>query len=386
MTEFKSEESFWHHVGIPVGPREGQTIASVNLGPQSAPPESPHTLTDFARDWQELQAAWCLGGRLEVPADDAWEALRVLERLWLDHLTGTLGKSVRSPFILSWLVREGQTLRRCEKLENFAQVLHRVRNGDRGAMSELYLAAKLVDLGYEPRLEPYVHDRRPDVIVSEGGAEIIAEVVSPQFSEYGRQLNDRLSLLAHTLKSRCLGSSIEVFLLEDPVDEISQLVIEEVVQRWSGNRLGVMHLDGVASARIEPFTRQVTAFEPVHVDSHVKLGVVAFDLGPQLNTRVNVVIPFNDTRAGRLVDQERHHFRKGTLNLLVIDVSGIPNGLRKWGKLVSKRLQPSLNRTFGGVLLFQNEPSPVNVLWRSTLISNPHAYAPLPTIFLSKLS
>jgi len=341
-------------------------------------------LSDFGADWPTFIAAWWPNSPLQLPADDAWTALQVAERLWPEQVEQELNSVVRSSLVLGRLLNLGATLQRCEALHGFESVFERLRGGDSGALSELRFAARLLLLGYSPQLDPAIGDKRLDVAFPVGADTVLTEVISPQFSQYGRALSDQLTNLAETLKATRPHSSIDVFLTFDPNTELTTTLMQ-IATNYDSDRAVVMELENAAYVRITPFTSSATPFAPVVVDSHITLGVVAFEFGPARNTRVTVCIPFSDERAGRLVDAEGHHFPKDSFNLLVMDLSGIPNGLRHWVPLVARRLQPTINRRFGAVCLFQAEANATDPPWQSIIVENLYARQPLPQVLLRQL-
>lgn len=80
---------------------------------------------------------------------------------------------------------------------------------------------------------------------------------------------------------------------------------------------------------------------------------------------------------------ETHHFSADHSNVLVIDITRVPGGMR-WGSLIQRRLQPNQNRRFGAVILVRRwigESNLVEEEWR--VVRNPHAYQPVPEDFLA---
>lgn len=49
---------------------------------------------------------------------------------------------------------------------------------------------------------------------------------------------------------------------------------------------------------------------------------------------------------------KRDQFSEDEINLMVIDLSGVPHGSKRWPALARRRLQPNLNRRFSGIVLF----------------------------------
>ena len=74
---------------------------------------------------------------------------------------------------------------------------------------------------------------------------------------------------------------------------------------------------------------------------------------PESLTSANVQHSMSDARAARLLEAEAKHFSKEEANLVVMDITRMPNGIKAFAPLVQRRFQPGLNRRFGAVALFQ---------------------------------
>lgn len=95
-------------------------------------------------------------------------------------------------------------------------------------------------------------------------------------------------------------------------------------------------------------------------------------------------------RLGRLIDQEVKHFSRETTNLLILDTKNNPLSARDKVQVVTRRLQPNINRRIGGVLLLSEfyTVHGIKLQREWELISNAYAYKPLSNSlkkFLSEL-
>jgi hypothetical protein len=100
---------------------------------------------------------------------------------------------------------------------------------------------------------------------------------------------------------------------------------------------------------------------------------------------LSLKIPFSDERAQQTLNREARQFSKAFSNLMVLDLSLIPGGIGAWESLISRRLQPNLNRRIGAILLTRSTLSLNGLSHEERLIMHPAPYLPLPDCFLSRI-
>ncbi len=65
--------------------------------------------------------------------------------------------------------------------------------------------------------------------------------------------------------------------------------------------------------------------------------------------------------------------------MVVMDVSAaLPFGFEPWVPFISRWFQPRLNRRLGAVVLVQTHNQAPALIRRCAVVTNPHAYKPLP--------
>ncbi len=343
--------------------------------------------TDFGADWNEVVAKWYLGRPPRLAPERGWEALGIVERLCSERLDDALKPGVVVPALVSSVIETGFTLEACEGLVGFDPVLQRVRSTDRAALAELEFASALVRLGYTPVLGPPSLGGELDVVVEVENKNVYAEVICPELSDEMRDAFGTMTPFANELRDGNPGKNIDVYLLVEPDQRLKE-AIADVVRAWNPGGAPIVHeIPGAAFIRCEPFSQNLTAFEPVEQPPEVpNLVVVAFTFGPTNAVRATVKMPLNDERVERLVAAERHHFSRDERNVLVVDVSGVPGGLKGWPTLIRRRLQPTINRRFGGVILFEGLPQGVDFVRRWRVLRNPYAYKPVPDSLLNRVA
>jgi hypothetical protein len=117
------------------------------------------------------------------------------------------------------------------------------------------------------------------------------------------------------------------------------------------------------------------------------IGIVSTNRKSHLPSLAMVRFPIDDQRAARLMAAETHQLSRDEINVLAIDLSNIPGGIRDWKPLIQRRFQPNLNRRFGAVVLFTrvNQLHNANILRGYRVLRNPHAYRRVPDALLGAI-
>jgi hypothetical protein len=170
--------------------------------------------SDLGVDWNDIITGWFCSS-LQIAPEVAWDALGTVERIYPQAIDEAL-KSGPSTFSMVKLVDLGSVLALTEQLTGFASVLSRLQNGERAALSELTVAASFVRLGYQPTLEPEVMGRRPDFSIALDQDVVMFEVVTPEFSDVFRELEQRLTKTANRVKEAFPGACINIVFVADP--------------------------------------------------------------------------------------------------------------------------------------------------------------------------
>lgn len=310
----------------------------------------------------------------------------MVERLWPERLDEELASNRRGlPFVVD-LVDIGLTLRACEHFEGFAEVLSRVKKRQKGARSELRIAAALLQLGYRPVLEPRVKGKRLDTLISDQGNDIYFEVTAPQHSEGVRQALEGMNTLASSLTEQNPGTNIDVYLLSDPVPHAVQALLDYVHSLTSPSSETVHELQGIAFVRYEVYRAEVTAFQPIN--EHVgdaSLVVAGARRQKEQDARASVQLPFTDERAANLMSRELSHFSAEEINVLVVQVSQVIGGMKGRVPLIQRRFQPRIDRRCGAVVLVETLLQGNGMGLESTVLENPHAHRRPPATLLKGL-
>jgi len=363
--------------------------------------------SDFGFSWSEVVANWYLGKSPLIPDDISWEALGALERLWTEYIDKILSKGHKGLAVMAPVIDLGIALKACENLVGFDKVLERMKQGEQAAFSELFFTAELVKIGYVPVLGPLLHGKRLDALVCVQDKQVYIEIITPELSDGMKQAYAGMHDLADRLREQNPGTNIDVYFLAEPTSDGLDTILNFVKEITDSQYNTTLEIPGVAFLRYVPCRLQESPVKQEPSDSHLPIQSSTFEpvsntLGLPILTvigmagrtgkagvisRTNIRIPLTDERAERLMVGEAHHFSHQERNLLAIDVSRIPRGIRCWSALIQRRFQPNRNRRVGAVVLFvghtQTESAIVKRRW--SVLQNPYAYRPLPESLLNAI-
>src|SRR5713101_5021228 len=342
---------------------------------------------DFGNNWTEVVNTWCPGQPLGLPDETAWEALGVLERFWPEYLGDVLSRGIRAYPIMVEVIDIGLDLAACQKLRGFEGIVKRLRSGDEDVLPEVRFAAFLVDLGYDPVLDEEHHGKKPDALIVSEGQEIFIDVISPHLSnemtEAFAAMQKLAGVLLEKLSQRAINLRLDVYCLTSP-NEVLDTVSCFLDHPLQPSLETVHELSGYAlikySSRVNnPDSVFVLMLRPPPP-------VLAVGVANQTNNNVLISYSVADERLKRKMSDKLNQFSPAEINLLVIDITRVPNGFKGWQPLLRRNLPPARNRRYSGVMLYRQ-------LWNGTGRSlrewyfeqHPNPYKKLPPSFIEAL-
>jgi len=99
---------------------------------------------------------------------------------------------------------------------------------------------------------------------------------------------------------------------------------------------------------------------------------------------VTIGVPFADQRAEQVLKREYHQLTSDYPNIVIIDVSGVPKGMKNWPAYIKRRLQPNINRKISAVMLSSSVNSK-KIETKRFWILNPHAHHKLEGSFIDEI-
>jgi|SRR5579859_7728652 len=356
--------------------------------------------SDFGPTWDDFIANWCLGTTPSLSEEETWSALEVFERLWPEYVDEVvqIQKNAKGMSTISPLLEAGRILSVCEGLSGFDQVLQHIKEdrvSGRPTLSELTVASEFLKIGYRPVLEPMLNGKRLDSLIKVDNQPVYVEVISPRRSKDVKQVksdmedlakllskdnpNANIEVLFHSAIDRGTFDAIRDFIRSIPfttvIQEYSNLawVVKEELKQNPDDGVFIFGSDGVYKIPQSLLTKPIGAV-CIYNGSEQQAAAV-----------VRVWSPTFDTRAKRLIEGESEHFTSTELNLLVVNVSDIPNGIDSWTPLIKRRFQPKINTHLGAVAIYDEALVNYTVRRRWRVLRNPHAKKPIPEGFLKRI-
>jgi hypothetical protein len=312
-------------------------------------------------------------------------ALTALLRIWPEWET-SLAANVRGLMIISPAIENGLILSACERLDGFANVLRRLKNGERSALSELTFAARMVKAGYRPSLEPPVGASLLDTCIPMPEGSVYCEVIAPETREAIQEVKAAASALARVLRDENKGRRVEVLLTADIDLDVSTNVAEAIKAHPESNEAWAIGETAMASKRLAGDDANVGPTIPA-AETAAIIGTAQCSIENGVRSAGIVRVPVTDAHAKRLMYGESHHFSHEEMNLLVMDVTKVISSLKAWRRLIERCFQPEQIRRFGAVVLFSagitgEKMSPLEN-WE--VVPNPYAYKLIPESLLRKI-
>jgi hypothetical protein len=279
------------------------------------------------------------------------------------------------------MIELGLLLNACHLLDGFPSVFHRLinENEHRSAYSELVVVATLQRLGHPARFEPPLEGKVLDALCEVGEDRVYIEVVAPEQPEAATEQQDRVDRLTAEVTSRISRCRVEIEIYSEITTE-SMVAIAAAIETAEPSTWTLVE----SLARL----RRVDAGQPLPPTfdgdgAHVTICGEETIQGE--STSIAVRWESSDARAKRVFNEEYHQFSHTVPNVLVVNVTGVSDGMMVWPAEMARLLQPTRNRKVGAVAFFQEgivgPPDGVCRRWR--VLVNPHAHHPVPEVLVS---
>ncbi|MBN2295526.1 MAG: hypothetical protein JXM70_24060 [Pirellulales bacterium] len=341
---------------------------------------------DFGLNWYDFLEKWCSGVTPSVPCEEGWRALGIIERLFPEHLDKVLAGGLKGIAFIAPMIDFGITLEACENLVGFDRLLSRMKKEEGAAFSEAEFAAALVKLGYNPILEPQLGKKCLDALISVGSEKVYFEIITPNTCDVMKTAYSEMQSLTQRIMKENTGMDVNIKLLTDLNPSISDSILA-YLKTLSPSTENTHKMPDVALIKYSTFAPQALSFEHKQNDVELpELFVAGFNRTENgIKTRTNVGVSITDERAQSLMRAEADHFSNEEINILVMDISRVPAGIRCWSPLIQRRFQPNINRRFSAVVLLSSCIEATGISRHCSVLQNQYAYKKTPKCLLDNL-
>lgn len=287
-----------------------------------------------------------------------------------------------SPFLVS-SNKKYSTIPVVKKTDSAAEYSH--------ALAVARLATYYHRNGFEIEIEPKLlvneRSRIPDLRIKVCEVWLYIEVVSPNYSlevQAAYKSLNRISALANTLKDDFL---VEVYFCKSPSDseilqifqKCKEMADHPIMEQFTFEGLATIFVSFKSQEKLPHFTPAIEEKRPILVTIGFRMENKE---GIPHSSRVVAKMPISDERAQSLLNHKSRQLSRSCPGMIVMDVSGVPGGFKRWTYLISKRLQDNLNRRITAVLVVDNYVSGNNrVTGEKSLIKHPNPIHSLPQFF-----
>lgn len=350
---------------------------------------------------ERLEAEW-IGSPIEALGDSAASALRAFDCVekhlgaeWLTarHLHGSgPGPTLDVVFL-------GECLASVDTLQGFEILLEKVRTGDVSALSEMeavHMFRRMGDVEIElaPELLVGTAIKKPDFRVRRSGERwTYVEVTKPDTSDAAVAAQELLQRLQGVARVR-REFYMEIFLRREPTTTEEQAILTAATGLADSDAFETIDLPQLALITKQSFTGPVVT--PINHPGEdnktprfgVATGVLGGD-GTEPQRLILVRMPFSEDRADAFLKREAKQLSKDEQGLIMMDMMGARSGMKTWGLLLRRRLQPDVHTRVGGICLFAKGlelgRTSLQLLFDFTTVENPHATQPLPRWVLDEI-
>lgn len=174
---------------------------------------------------------------------------------------------------------------------------------------------------------------------------------------------------------------LEVYLFKDPneqeivsiIDKCKWMALNPQIKEFGFDGLAKIFKDSNNCEQLPTYAPAVQEKRPILVQAKIQLSS---------SRRVIVKMPFTDERVQSILSEKSRQLSKNSPGMIVMDVSNVPGGFRRWPELIMRRLQPQLNRRIATVLISENSLALKKMMTEKKVILHPNPLHSLPAAFL----
>jgi hypothetical protein len=374
--------------------------------------------------WNNLVQEWLLNQNLDYEPEEIVDAFNQVEKTMGSSWIGLTFGTTRGIWNAISIIELGKMLVDVEKTPNGSKLINKIKEnypnsiqqgaaGRKIGPSQFKASDSLHELSHslqvarliaryrrhscvveiEPELIVNGRRRFPDLRVLHDSDSnwTYVEVVCPGFSKETQEIYETLNRIS-TLEDQIMDRVIEVYLYRDPTElDIRQIIDTCKLLAQKDLQPQESNLRGIAQIFTNPWNEELLpSFGPAITEKRPVLVCVSFEIkteeGLSHGRRCIAKMPFTDERAQRILGEKSGQLSRTEPGLIVLDVSSIPGGFKRWPELVTRRLQPNLNRRIGAVLVTANSITNKKMVVQNSLIKHPNPLHQLSDNFLTVTS
>jgi hypothetical protein len=367
--------------------------------------------------WKDIVQDWLLGTTLDYETDEIVDAFNEVERImgseWLVGQTRgamdtirvvdlgktliDLGKIDGGENLISKIAKNyplttyhGKEPERLDSLSfQYSNEMHELAHAIAVARHVTHYRKKLLEVELEPELSVKTKIKHPDFRVKYDDAWVYVEVVCPSFSEEAQSIYRIEAEIAKVHNEIRMDRVIEVYLFRDPTQaELDQILEKCKSLAESDVQPQEYAIEEVAQIFTNPWNQErLPTFAPAVEEKRPLLcfGSLNFSIkeGVSHGRKCFAKMPFTDERSQRILGRESLQLSKEQPGLIIVDVSSVAGGLKRWPELLARRLQPSLNSRVGGILVTESSISGKSMKTEKRFVEHPNPIHPLPRGFIT---
>lgn len=369
--------------------------------------------------WNDILQDWLLNQNLDYDPEEIVDAFNQVEKTMGSDWIGLTFGTFRGVWAAIPIIELGKMLREVEKIPDGSKLIKKIKDnypnnilqGTAGrkispsqfkasdSLHELAHSLQVARLVAHYRRHSYIVEIEPELIVNgrrrfpdlrvKSDSKWVYVVVCPSFSKETQEIFGTLNRISNLDDEIRMDRVIEVYLYKDPSElEIRQIIDTCKLLAQRDLQPQESNIDGTAQIFTNPWNAErLPNFAPAIIEKRPILVFVNLktkkEEGMVHGKRCIVKMPFTDERAQRILDEKSGQLSRTDPGLIVMDVSGIPGGFKRWPELVRRRLQPNLNRRISGVLIAENSISGKTMIVTKNLISHPNPLHLLSEDFLT---
>ncbi len=314
-------------------------------------------------DLASLKKDWLLGAECSYTDKEIIKGFSTVDKFLGKNFIESHWNDQRGLVVVIQVVNLGLNLEWIGNIKGAENLLKKLSNKQtyRIAASELDVGAFFAKKNLLSEVYPHAPEagNELDFKLSKNGEIIYVEVTSPETSvanKYLSHLANKLSKIAKVLPN----TRLEVYLYDFLDNGNLQNLYKKCYQLIKAVKVGfgyrehgkyAIMLSRAEEGGMSKLTKKKKVDEPVFFATNLsqKAGIKNF---------VTVKVPFADKRAEEVLARKYHQLVAGYPNIVVIDVTRIPNGIKNWPVIIKRRFQPKINRKISAVLLWSSILSP----------------------------